>query len=81
MPVDLTVELITHRYTAGSREVLTRWYPGSDLDMSDGNRVEKRTKFGGVKYVYDAQTMAELRRFFQTHIESALPTARILYFT
>ena len=81
VPVDLTVELITHRYTAGSREVLTSWYPGSDLDMSDGNRVEKRTKFGGVKYVYDAQIMGELRHFFQTRIESVLPTARILYFT
>jgi spore photoproduct lyase len=31
---DITVELITHRYTAGSKSTLEGWYPGSKLDMS-----------------------------------------------
>ena len=78
---DLTVELITHRYTANSREVLTSWYPGSDLDMSGDLRAEKRTKFGSVKQVYDASTMNDVRRFFEREVAEALPTARILYFT
>ncbi|QAY80031.1 radical SAM protein [Sphingosinicella sp. BN140058] len=81
IPVDLTVELITHRYTPGSKEVLTRWYPGSDLDMSARNRVEKRTKFGSIKHVYDPPTMAGLKSFFEERISQALPGARILYFT
>ena len=51
--LDLIVELITHRYTAGSKAVLDRWYPGSALDMGTGGRVEKRTKFGAVKLVGD----------------------------
>ncbi len=78
---DLTIELITHRFTAGSKAVLQSWYPGSALDMSPERRIEKRTKFGSVKHVYDRETMAELRSFFETEISRMLPAARILYWT
>jgi spore photoproduct lyase len=79
--LDLTVELITHRYTAGSKAVLDSWYPGSALDMGEENRVTKRTKFGAEKQVYDAPTMRALRSLFETKIGQAMPTARILYWT
>lgn len=79
--LDLTVELITHRYTPGSKAVLQSWYPGSSLDMGSEGRAEKRTKFGAVKHVYDAPTMKELRGFFEAEIARMLPTARILYWT
>jgi len=78
---DPTVELITHRFTAGSKSVLQSWYPGSDLDMTERLRREKRTKFGAVKNVYDVATMAELRAFFESEIAHRLPQARILYWT
>jgi spore photoproduct lyase len=78
---DLTVELITHRYTPGSKAVLESWYPGSRLDMGMGGRTEKRTKFGTVKFVYDRETMRALRSFFEARIARALPYARILYWT
>jgi spore photoproduct lyase len=80
-PLDVTVELITHRFTAASREVLTGWYPGSNLDMSSDGRAEKRTKFGSVKHVYDASTMKTIRQFFESELATRLPEARILYFT
>ena len=79
--LDLTVELITHRYTAGSKTVLESWYPGSALDMTEANRATKRTKFGAEKQVYDAATMRSLRAFFEARIADALPAARILYWT
>jgi spore photoproduct lyase len=79
--LDLTVELITHRFTAGSKAVLDTWYPGSALDMSAAGRVTKRTKFGTEKQVYDAATMRVLRTFFEERIADALPMARILYWT
>ncbi|MDP1027929.1 radical SAM protein [Sphingomonas sp. KR1UV-12] len=79
--LDLTVELITHRFTAGSKAVLDSWYPGSALDMSGQDRVTKRTKFGTEKQVYDAATMRALRSFFEARIGDALPMARILYWT
>ncbi|HEX8486699.1 SPL family radical SAM protein [Sphingomonas sp.] len=79
--VDLTVELITHRFTEGSKATLDSWYPGSALDMSAANRIEKRTKFGTSKQVYDLPTMKALRTFFYDTIAAQLPDARILYWT
>ena len=73
--------MITHRYSPSSKAVLERWYPGSGLDMTTANRVEKRTKFGSIKHVYDAGTMRTLRTFFEAEIAARLPTARILYWT
>ena len=77
----LTVELITHRYSAGSKAVLDSWYPGSALDMGTTNRAEKRTKFGAVKHVYDKPTMTALRNWFEAGIAARLPGARVLYWT
>jgi spore photoproduct lyase len=79
--VDLTVELITHRYTDTSKAVLDSWYPGSALDMTGANRAEKRTKFGTSKQVYDAPTMKALKAFFYDTIARELPGARVLYWT
>ncbi len=79
--LDLTVELITHRFNTGSKAMLDSWYPGSALDMTATNRVTKRTKFGAEKQVYDAATMRSLRGFFERAITDALPAARILYWT
>ena len=78
---DVTVELITHRYTENSRAVLTSWYPGSKLAMDGVDRAEKRTKFGGVKHVYDKPTMSALRAFMEEQVAAELPGARVLYWT
>ncbi len=78
---DLTVELITHRFTGGSKTVLQSWYPGSALDMGADRRAEKRTKFGAIKHVYDAATMRALRSWFEAEIAAKLPRGRILYWT
>lgn len=79
--VDLTAELITHRFTPGSKEVLLGWYPKTTLDLREDVRVEKRTKFGGFKYVYPKDQMKEMRGFFEGRIAELLPTCRILYWT
>jgi spore photoproduct lyase len=78
---DLTVELITHRFTASSKVVLQGWYPRSRLDLSEDRRVEKTTRFGAVKHVYDKVTMDDVRSFFERTLAETLPTARLLYFT
>ena len=79
--VDLTAELITHRFTPSSKLVLLDWYPKTKLDLDEANRKEKRTKFGSVKYVYPNDRMKELRTFFETKIGEVLPAAKILYWT
>lgn len=78
---DLTVELITHRFSPTSKAVLQGWYPGSALDMSATGRAEKRTKFGSVKHVYDRPTMTALRSWFEDALATTLPRARLLYWT
>lgn len=78
---DLTFELISHRFTPTSKEVLTQWYPNTKLDMDESSRSLKRNKFGGSKYVYDTDTMKALRRFFEQQIAQRFPHARLLYWT
>jgi len=79
--LDLSVELITHRFTPGSKDVLLAWYPATKLEMDESARSQKRTKFGSIKYVYRTEVMRELRRFFERRIALHLPSARILYWT
>lgn len=77
----LTFELITHRFTEGSRNLLQEWYPNTSLDMSEEARSKKFNKFGGTKYVYNKDVMKELKEFFYTEIPKRLPQAKILYWT
>ncbi len=79
--LDLTAEFITHRFTAGSKEVLLGWYPGTSLEMDEARRVRKTTKFGSIKHVYPATTMRELRTFVEEALARRLPCARLLYWT
>ncbi|CAA9586192.1 MAG: Spore photoproduct lyase [uncultured Truepera sp.] len=81
LPCDLTFELISHRFTPGSKEVLEGWYPNSSLEMNEEQRAVKRNKFGGLKYVYTKDIMNELRTFFETEIAMRFPKARLLYWT
>ncbi len=79
--LDMTAELITHRFTPGSKEVLVGWYPKSTLDMQEATRAEKRNKFGGFKYVYPKNAMGEMRAFLEGKLHEVLPAARVLYWT
>ncbi len=79
--VDLTVELITHRFTRRSRDVLLGWYPRTHLEMAEDLRRQKRGKFGAVKFVYPAPVMAELKSWFSSELAAVLPSAQVLYFT
>ena len=80
-PCDLTFELITHRFTPGSKDVLLQWYPNTSLDLDESKRDVKRNKFGGQKYVYPRETMRELRAWFESEIASRFPNGKILYWT
>ncbi len=79
--LDLTAELITHRFTPGSKEVLLGWYPRTKLDLNEETRTRKHGRYGAVKYVYPPDLMASLRAWFTTSLASRLPDCRILYWT
>ncbi|MFF5174484.1 spore photoproduct lyase family protein [Micromonospora sp. NPDC000089] len=79
--LDLTAELISHRFTPGSREVLLGWYPRTRLEMDESRRSRKHGKFGAVKYVYPRERMAELRAWFTDELAAQVPACRVLYWT
>ncbi|WP_375454146.1 radical SAM protein [uncultured Methylobacterium sp.] len=79
--LDLTAELITHRFTPGSKQVLEGWYPGSDLPLDEAARSRKLTKFGSVKYVFPKDLMQAMRESLFASLARDLPAARILYWT
>ena len=79
--LDLTAELITHRFTPGSKQVLMGWYPRTQLEMDESSRTSKRGKFGGVKHVYPKELMRELRGWFEGALAARLPACRVLYWT
>ncbi|HYP45329.1 MAG TPA: radical SAM protein [Propionibacteriaceae bacterium] len=79
--LDLTAEIITHRFTPSSKEVLLGWYPQTKLEMDEDLRSQKRSKFGGLKYVYPRQTMTEMRSWFTAELARRLPEAQLLYWT
>jgi len=78
---DLTIELITHRFTPGSRAVLTGWYPASSLEMDASVRTAKLNKFGGRKYVYEKALMREMKDWFADEVARTLPGRPVLYWT
>ncbi len=80
-PCDLTFELISHRFTPGSKEVLRGWYPNSKLELDEATRATKRNKFGGLKYVYPKDVMVTLRGWFEREISRRFGPGRILYWT
>ena len=79
--LDLTAELITHRFTPGSKEVLMGWYPRTKLEMDEAARSRKHGRYGAVKYVYPKDVMSSLRTWFHQSIADRLPDCRILYWT
>lgn len=79
--LDLTAELITHRFTPGSKQVLLGWYPRTQLEMDEARRATKRGKFGGIKHVYAKDVMVELRTWFERSLADRLPQCRVLYWT
>lgn len=79
--VDLTVECITHRFSAASKKVLLEWYPRTKLEMDEAERTRKFGKFGAAKFVYPKEAMTEMRAWFDAELAAVLPAARALYWT
>ena len=79
--MNLTVELITYRFTPGSKSLLTGWHLGSNLDMDEATRVRTTNKCNTVKYVYTPDVMKEMRAFFEEAVSGYLPAAQVLYWT
>lgn len=80
-PFKGSFELISHRFTPGSKAILQAWYPNTQIDFDESSRSLKFNKFGGKKFVYPALTMKTLRSFFESELKKRFPDAPLLYWT
>jgi spore photoproduct lyase len=79
--LDLTAEMITHRFTRKSKLVQLSWYPKTTLGLDEEVRTKKMTRFGSPKFVYPKDVAGEMRSWFESALAEELPSARILYWT
>ena len=78
---NITFELITHRFTPGSKQVLLDWYPNTSLDLEEEGRRKKFNKFGGHKFVYAKEQLGEIKTWMYREVGARFGTDAILYFT
>ncbi len=79
--LDLTIEMITHRFTPKSKLVQLGWYPKTSLDLDESTRAKKMTKFGSTKFVYANGILSEMHEWFVKNLGKELPGAQLLYWT
>ncbi|MFW5976765.1 MAG: spore photoproduct lyase [Bacillota bacterium] len=76
---DISLELITHRYTERAKNVIEQAYPRTDLPMKNENRRFKYGQFGYGKYVYPEDKMDKIKKFMKKNLQKYLPEAEIKY--
>lgn len=79
--VDLTFELIQHRFTKTAKNIIMQRYPKTKLEMDEAKRKYKWGRWGQGKYVYPDEQAAALREFITEQIFLRFPKATIEYFT
>jgi spore photoproduct lyase len=79
--VDLTFELIQHRFTKTAKNVIEKRYPKTKLELDEAKRKYKWGKYGQGKYVYPDEQADALRELLTEQIFNHFPGARIEYFT
>lgn len=77
---DLTIELITHRFTPKAKALILDRFPESGLPMEESERRWKYGQFGYGKYLYPADPMQAARAFFEQEIAARFPRAEVPYF-
>jgi len=79
--MDLTFELIMHRFTKTAKNVILERYPKTKLEMNEESRKYKWGKYGRGKYVYQNSEADELREYIENLIKEFFPASTIEYFT
>lgn len=83
LPTDIkypiTFEVISHRYTAIAKNRILEFFPDTKLPMNEEDRRFKYGQFGYGKYVYKAETMEEIKEFFQKEIEEIFANKDLKY--
>lgn len=76
---DLTVEVVTHRFTAAARRNIRERHPETRLPLGEEDRLLRQGQFGYLKYVYPPGLIAEVREHFAELTRRLLPGAVLEY--
>ncbi|KUO78045.1 MAG: spore photoproduct lyase [Desulfosporosinus sp. BRH_c37] len=79
-PEQLTLEFISHRFTAKAKANILEIFPNSSLPMKEEERKFKYGQFGYGKYIYQAEEMKEMKEFFQEQAKAYFHSAKVEYF-
>lgn len=75
----ITFEIISHRYTTIAKNRILQVFPESQLPMNDEERKFKYGQFGYGKYVYQKETIEEIKQFFIEDIENLFSNKEVKY--
>lgn len=75
----LTFELISHRFTAKAKELITARFPQSRLDLDEARRRVRWGRYGRRKFVYPADDLRRLSDFLREGIARHFPGAEVEY--
>ncbi|MDR3540175.1 MAG: spore photoproduct lyase [Desulfosporosinus sp.] len=76
----LTLEFISHRFTAKAKANILGVFPNSSLPMKEDERKFKYGQFGYGKYIYPPDEIKEMKEFFQEQAKAHFPLAQVEYF-
>jgi len=76
----LTLEFISHRFTAKAKATILGVFPNTTLPMEEKERKFKYGQFGYGKYIYQPDEMKEMKEFFQEQAKGYFPLAQVEYF-
>lgn len=77
---DMTLELITHRFTPRAKSNILEIFPGTDLPLNEKKRRAKYGQFGYIKYLYPQPEMENIKEVLNELKEDYLPEAKVEYF-
>ncbi|MEG6586812.1 spore photoproduct lyase [Dendrosporobacter sp. 1207_IL3150] len=77
---DLTFELITHRFTKRAKGNILSVFPETKLPLEESSRKFKFGQFGYGKYIYEKDTMAQMKEFMEGKIKEYFPNTKLEYF-
>ena len=77
---DLTLELITHRFTKRAKTSIETLFPNTKLPLDEEERTFRYGQFGYGKYVYPTEVRTAMEAFFKEMIAIYLPRAKVEYF-
>ncbi len=79
--LNISFELIQHRYTETAKNLITSRFPNTKLDMNDENRQLKWGPYGKFKYVYKKEDSLEIKTYISELIQEHFKNGSIEYFT